>query len=82
MRRSRTVLLLAAVFVLTGCAALFPKTIVWQKEGASPQEFSADRNTCLQQSGAPADAYGGTSTSTELFGACMTWRGWHLARQQ
>jgi hypothetical protein len=65
--------------------------MAWNKPGASQQEFSENKYSCMQQSqqrvsGARVNAYGGASasevvTNQGLFNACMNAQGWYLARQ-
>jgi tetratricopeptide (TPR) repeat protein len=70
-----------------GCAQM-----VWVKSGASQQDFSQDRYTCLQEAQQPASSaavnrYGGYAdsgiqTNWNLFNACMNAKGWYLQTQQ
>ena len=83
----KTLAALAGAFLVAGCAPM-----VWNKAGASQDDFSRDRYTCLQESqqrvgGAVVNQFGGAAsntvvTNTGLFGSCMNAHGWYLGQQQ
>lgn len=51
----------------------------WQKPCASVADFSAERERCMEQADQPSSqAYVNQSDGADVFGACMTSRGWHL----
>lgn len=60
-----------AVLVLTGCAS--PSSGGWVKQGASDQEFYADRGQCIAQ------AFTAPSTFQQqaILIGCMQGKGWH-----
>lgn len=74
-------------FLLSACTPM-----VWNKPGASQDDFSKDRYECLQQSqqrsaGASINRAGlvasdNVITNAELFRACMNAHGWYLQAQQ
>lgn len=78
---------IGAAVVAAGCAPL-----VWNKPGASRDDFSRDRYTCLQESqqrvaGATVNQFGGAALNTVatnpgLFEACMNSNGWYVGQQQ
>jgi hypothetical protein len=78
---------MATVALLGGCAQT-----LWNKPGASKDDFASDRYACLQgsqqQSGtAFFNRYGGAAssgmaTNGGLFDACMNSKGWTLTRVQ
>jgi len=65
--------------------------MIWSKPGATRDDFSSARYTCMQQSqqrvsAASVNALGGYSTSSvvtneDLFGSCMNANGWYLSQQ-
>ncbi len=51
----------------------------WQKAGASQDEFSSDRDLCMDQVQQPrSQAYADQDGEGSSFGACMNARGWQL----
>lgn len=85
MGTSRSLALFGATLAFVfGCASP-----VWEKRGASRDDYSKDRYACLQESqqrvsAAAVNQSGGASsnrvvTNEGLFRACMNSRGWYLA---
>lgn len=83
------------VFVVSGCVNVprsnnNPPQFVWQKSGATTEEFNKIKYICLQESqqrkeDAYIGAYGGSSssqviTNPTLFSACMNAQGWYLSQ--
>jgi hypothetical protein len=72
--------------VLFGCAPM-----TWTKPGATHDDFTKDRYSCMQQSqqrvsSAYVNQYGGSAndsviTNGNLFGACMNAQGWTLQKK-
>jgi hypothetical protein len=70
-------LLIACSVTLAACAQ--QQQDYWQKPGASVDEFGSDRELCMERARQPSShAYVNQSDGADLFGACMTARGWHL----
>lgn len=82
----RKLFLPVALVALSGCAPM-----VWNKSGATQDDFSRDRYTCIQDSqqrvsGAVVNQFGGYSTNEvitnpDIFRACMNANGWYLGPQ-
>lgn len=78
--------LIAALIVLTGC-----QQPLWNKPGASLEDFNADKYQCMQgsqqqTSSAYISRYGGSASSGQtlnqpLYDACMNAKGWSLQAQ-
>ena len=87
MRAKQIVVLGVSLFILAGCAT----PPLWNKPGASEQDFNADKYQCMQGSQQQTSSvyigpYGGSgssgqTTNTPLFTACMQAKGWSLQRQ-
>ena len=79
-------LLLGVLIALTGCAQP-----LWNKPGASVEDFNVDKYQCMQgaqqqTSSAYINRYGGgassgQSTNAPLYNACMNAKGWTLQAQ-
>ncbi len=75
------------ILVLTACAPM-----VWNKPGASAQEYAVDSFECTEQAqqryaAAELSVYGGElrdrpTNDNGLFAACLNAKGWHLGPQQ
>lgn len=82
----RTLVVPITLLLVSGCAPM-----VWNKPGASQDDFSRDRYTCMQDSqqrvsGAVVNQFGGYSTNEvitnpNIFRACMNANGWYLQQQ-
>jgi hypothetical protein len=71
------VVLIVCSVALSACAQ--QQQDYWQKPGASVDEFGSVREACMEQARQPSsEAYVNQSDGADLFGACMTARGWHL----
>src|SRR5690242_7087774 len=78
---------LVSLMLLTGCVSPPPAPLQLYKSGASYQEFSSDRYSCIREaqqrvSGASVNAYGGVSESRVLpsrgiYLNCMAARGYY-----
>lgn len=83
----KKLVLWTAVILVTACSPM-----VWQKPGASQNDFSQDKYICIQEaqqrvSSARVNAYGGTADNTvvtneSLYGSCMNSKGWYLKNTQ
>lgn len=88
MRANNFALMPAILLLLSACAEPPP---LWNKTGATEQQFNTDKYQCMQgsqqqTSSAYIGPYGGSassgqSTNTALFNACMNAKGWRLERQ-
>ena len=58
------------LLILSGCSS------VWQKPGASEQEFYKDNAVCLAQCGQASGADGCTRTMSHVYESCMKGKGW------
>jgi len=69
----RTLLALAALAGVAGCAALAPqqRTLVWDKPGVTQQQFAQDRYACIQAAQSPF-----VENFNLTFGACMEAKGY------
>jgi hypothetical protein len=74
------VLLLALILLLSGCGQ--PQQIVWNKEGATEQQFIVDRYECVRDAvmtgGTTYIGFGMTERNADprMFVACMIARGY------
>ena len=78
----------SALLILVAASGCVFKPMLWNKPGATQEEFAQAKYECLQQSqqtqsGAYVNPYGGAATTQVvtnpgLFGACMNAHGFYL----
>lgn len=67
---------IALLLILAGCAS---KQFLWEKPGASGQEFEMDRGQCQAQAFSTPGMY--TMQIALVYNSCMRGRGWYQVEQ-